>query len=116
VLPLLTSILRDRDFKCGRVAKVLTFAALADIHVLLEILVCKTQAQKFLFAGSIATAESAVTNIGYARVPTLEPNLDLQLQALGKASCVVLAHTQDRCALAAHQRTERSKGVADRLN
>ena len=36
------------------------------------------------FATTFATAGSTVMNIGYARVSTLEQNLDLQLQALKK--------------------------------
>jgi hypothetical protein len=47
----------------------------------------KSLSQKFiLLARTFATVGSEVVNIGYARVSTLDQNLDLQMQALRKFS------------------------------
>jgi Resolvase, N terminal domain len=47
----------------------------------------KSLAKGHSFAAIFATPGSEVMNIGYARVSTLDQNLDLQMQTLRKAGC-----------------------------
>jgi hypothetical protein len=44
----------------------------------------KSLAKAYLFARTFAAVGNEVMNIGYARVSTLDQNLDLQMQALRK--------------------------------
>jgi DNA invertase Pin-like site-specific DNA recombinase len=59
---------------------------LAETRVLRAIFVCKSLLQKLILLQKLLPRSGArLWNIGYARVSTLDQNLDLQMQALRKA-------------------------------
>jgi len=70
------------DFLPHRFAKILTFAPLAETGVLQRILICRSLWQKFAILQRLLSRPK-VMNVVDAWVSTL----DLQLQALRKASC-----------------------------